>query len=46
MTSARFSVEFYDKAVEKEYFNLDGSRRAMVDKGVASQAEQRRLQES
>lgn len=35
MSAVRFEVEFYDKAVEKEYFALDGSVRVMVDKGIA-----------
>ena len=35
MNVARFKVEFYDKTAEKEYLSLDGSVRAMVDKGIA-----------
>ena len=35
MSVARFKVEFYDKTAEKEYLSLDGSVRAMVDKGIA-----------
>lgn len=35
MSAVRFEVEFYDKAVEKEYLALDGSVRVMVDKGIA-----------
>ena len=35
MSVARFKVEFYDKIAEKEYLSLDGSVRAMVDKGIA-----------
>lgn len=36
MSAVRFEVEFYDKAVEKEYLALDGSVRVMVDKGIGS----------
>ena len=35
MSAARFEVEFYDRAAEKDYLSLDGSMRAMVDKGIA-----------
>ncbi|WP_165171043.1 type II toxin-antitoxin system RelE/ParE family toxin [Adlercreutzia sp. ZJ242] len=35
MTSARFKVEFFNGAARKEYLALDGSARAMVDKGIA-----------
>lgn len=35
MNVARFKVEFYEKTAEKEYLSLDGSVRAMVDKGIA-----------
>ena len=35
MSVARFKVEFYDKTAEKEYLSLDGSVRAMVNKGIA-----------
>lgn len=35
MSAVEFEVEFYDKAVEKEYLALDGSVRVMVDKGIA-----------
>lgn len=35
MSTAKFKVEFYDKTVEKEFLSLDGSVRAMVDKGIA-----------
>lgn len=35
MNVARFKVEFYDKTAKKEYLPLDGSVRAMVDKGIA-----------
>lgn len=34
MSTAKFKVEFYDKTAEKEYLSLDGSVRAMVDKGI------------
>lgn len=33
--SARFEVAFIDRAAMKEYQDLDGSVRAMVDKGLA-----------
>lgn len=35
MSAARFEVEFYDRDAEKEYLSLDGSVKAMVDKGIA-----------
>ena len=35
MSVARFIVEFYDKTAEIEYLSLDGSVRAMVNKGIA-----------
>lgn len=35
MSAARFDVEFYNKDAEKEYLSLDGSVKAMVDKGIA-----------
>ena len=40
MSVARFKVEFYDKTAEKEYLSLDGSVRAMVDKGIALRADE------
>lgn len=33
--NARFEVAFIDRAAMKEYQDLDGSVRAMVDKGLA-----------
>ena len=35
MSTARFEVEFYDGVSEGDYLSLDGSVRAMVDKGIA-----------
>ena len=35
MTAARFAVEFLCRAAERDYLSLDGSARAMVDKGIA-----------
>lgn len=35
MTAARFSVEFISRAARDDYLSLDGSVRAMVDKGLA-----------
>ena len=35
MTAARFSVEFIDEGAKGDYLSLDGSVRAMVDKGLA-----------
>lgn len=35
MTAARFSVEFLCEAARDDYLSLDGSVRAMVDKGIA-----------
>ena len=35
MSTAKFKVEFYDKTAVIVYLSLDGSVRAMVDKGIA-----------
>ncbi len=35
MSAARFEVEFFSAAAENDYRSLDGSVRAMVDKGIA-----------
>ncbi len=35
MSAARFKVEFLCQAARKDYESLDGSVRAMVDKGLA-----------
>lgn len=35
MSGARFRVDFLCPAAEKDYASLDGSVRAMVDKGIA-----------
>ena len=35
MTAAQFAVEFLCRAAERDYLSLDGSVRAMVDKGIA-----------
>ncbi len=35
MTGTRFEVEFYNQAACKDYLSLDGSKRKMVQKGIA-----------
>lgn len=35
MTTARFKVDFLDEAAKKEYLDLDGSVRPIVNKGIA-----------
>lgn len=35
MSAARYEVEFLDEGAKRDYLSLDGSIRAMVDKGIA-----------